>query len=129
MLHRVPLYAFLSGFTPGDIPGVGTFYDFFNRIWGNQNSNTQPKIKRKRKKKKMKKKPKKGEKSPLSKPGIVERLVERFFKHGSKKKSLPADKLFDFFQSQFLTISSELGLLGNPDNFTIAGDATPIETA
>lgn len=26
-LHRVPLYAILSGFTPLDIPGVGTFYD------------------------------------------------------------------------------------------------------
>ena len=27
------LYAILSGFTVGDTPGVGTFYDFFSRIW------------------------------------------------------------------------------------------------
>src|SRR5690606_16417457 len=32
-MHRVPLYAILSGFRPGDIPGVGTFYDFFRRLW------------------------------------------------------------------------------------------------
>lgn len=29
-----PLYAILSGFSPGDTPGVGTFYDFINRLWG-----------------------------------------------------------------------------------------------
>jgi len=28
------LYAILSGFEPGDVPGVGTFYDFFARLWG-----------------------------------------------------------------------------------------------
>lgn len=28
-LYRVPLYAILSGFEPGDVPGIGTFYDFF----------------------------------------------------------------------------------------------------
>lgn len=27
-LRRVPLYAIISGFEPGDTPGVGTFYDF-----------------------------------------------------------------------------------------------------
>ncbi len=32
-LHRVPYYAIISGFEPGDIPGVGTFYDFFKRLW------------------------------------------------------------------------------------------------
>jgi hypothetical protein len=29
-LYRVPLYAIISGFEPSDIPGVGTFYDFFH---------------------------------------------------------------------------------------------------
>jgi hypothetical protein len=31
-MYTVPLYAILSGFQPGDIPGVGTFYDFFPRL-------------------------------------------------------------------------------------------------
>ena len=27
------LHAIISGFTVGDTPGVGTFYDFHNRLW------------------------------------------------------------------------------------------------
>lgn len=127
-LHRVPLYAILSGFEPGNVPGVGTFYDFFSRLWGYRSPNIKSNIKRKRKKKK-KKKPKKGEKSPPKKPGIVKRLVERFLKYGSKKKVLPADRLFELFESAFLSVSSKLGLLGDPNNFGIIGDGTPIETA
>ena len=28
-----PLYAIISGFSPGDAPGTGTFYDFYSRLW------------------------------------------------------------------------------------------------
>ena len=31
-LHEKPLYALLSGFAPDDVPGVGTFYDFQDRV-------------------------------------------------------------------------------------------------
>jgi len=34
-----PLYAILSGFEVGDTPGVGTFYDFFDRIWDSDDNN------------------------------------------------------------------------------------------
>ena len=127
-LYRVPLYAILSGFEPGDIPGVGTFYDFFQRLWGLDNANVKPKIMRKRKKKK-KKKLKKGEKQVPKSPGIVEKLVNRFFRYGSKKKLLIGDRLFDFFQSQFLDVSAKLGLLGHLNSLGVAGDGTPLETA
>ena len=33
ILKRTPLYAILSGFEIGNLPGVGTFYDFFKRLW------------------------------------------------------------------------------------------------
>lgn len=33
-----PLYAILSGFEFGDTPGVGTFYDFLNRMWDSDDS-------------------------------------------------------------------------------------------
>ena len=33
MLKESPWYSILSGFTVGDPPGVGTFYDFFTRVW------------------------------------------------------------------------------------------------
>jgi hypothetical protein len=32
-LRTVPVYAILSGFSPDAVPGVGTFYDFFRRLW------------------------------------------------------------------------------------------------
>ena len=127
-LYRVPLYAILSGFEPGDIPGVGTFYDFFERLWGHDKQNIKPQIKPKRKKKK-KKKLKKGEKQVHRNPGIVEKLVNRFFRYGSKKKHLPGDRLFDFFQSQFLDVSAKLGILGDLNSLGVAGDGTPLETA
>jgi hypothetical protein len=34
LLHSMPFYALVSGFAPDDPPGVGTFYDFFNRLLG-----------------------------------------------------------------------------------------------
>lgn len=127
-LYRVPLYAILSGFVPGDIPGVGTFYDFFDRLWGFNSDNIKPKAKRKRKRRK-KKKPKKGEKQALKNPGIVEKLINRFLRDGAKKKTLPGDRLFEFFQSQILDVSAKLGLLGNLQSLSVAGDGTPLVTA
>lgn len=127
-LHRVPLYAILSGFELGDLPGVGTFEDFFKRLWGSSNPNIMPNIKPKKKKSKGKKKPKKGEKSAPRNPGIVGKLVERFLRYDSKQKSLPADRLYNFFQDQFLDVSARLGLLGDLDALGVAGDGTPVET-
>lgn len=34
-----PLYAILSGFEFGNTPGVGTFYDFINRLWDSDADN------------------------------------------------------------------------------------------
>ena len=39
-----PLYAILSGFEVGNTPGVGTFYDFFNRLWDSKDNNLSPRI-------------------------------------------------------------------------------------
>lgn len=32
-LKTFPLWAILSGFSPDNVPGVGTFYDFMKRLW------------------------------------------------------------------------------------------------
>ena len=37
-----PLYAILSGFDVGNTPGVGTFYDFFSRLWDAEDNNLNP---------------------------------------------------------------------------------------
>lgn len=31
-MRRSPIFAILSGFEPGNTPGIGTFYDFFTRL-------------------------------------------------------------------------------------------------
>jgi hypothetical protein len=62
-MYKVPLYAILSGFEPGDIPGVGTFYDFFPRLWACERKNYTSKVKS-LKRKRRPKKGKKGKKAP-----------------------------------------------------------------
>ena len=125
-MKRVPYYAILSGFEPGDIPGVGTFYDFFKRLWTASQNNLKPK---KQKRKRKPKKGKKGEKAPTTTTGKVKRLVEWVIRHATKKTDLPSDRLFHFFQSQILAISAKLGLLGDMNALSTAGDGTPIVTA
>jgi hypothetical protein len=127
-MHRVPLYAILSGFHPGDIPGVGTFYDFFPRLWASERKHATPRVKSTRWRRGKPKKGEKGEKSP-TKPGRVKRLVEWLLPRIDQKKSLPSDRLFEFFQSQFLAVSANFGLLGDLTKLNAAGDGTPIATA
>lgn len=127
IMHRTPIYAILSGFPLDDIPGVGTFYDFFPRLWGAVDKHIKPKKQRRRKGKA--KKGKKGEKAPTTTPGRVERLVNWMLRHAEQKTALPADKLFDFFQSQIVSVSVKLGLLGDTSALSAAGDGTPVVTA
>ena len=48
-------------------------------------------------------------------------------RHTDTKTSLPSDRLFDFFQSQIISVSASLGLLGNINSLSVARDGTPIE--
>lgn len=82
-LYRVPLYAILSGFEPGDVPGVGTFYDFFARLWAASIDNIKP---RKQKRKRKPKKGKKGEKAPTTTPGRIKRLASWMIRHMDQAK-------------------------------------------
>jgi hypothetical protein len=127
VMKRTPLYAILSGFELHDIPGVGTFYDFFKRLWPMLDSNVKSKTQKKRKAKP--KKGKKGEKAPTATPGRVKRLVRWMMRHATKKTKLPADPLFQFFQTQILSISAHFGLLGDLSALSVAGDGTPIVTS
>jgi hypothetical protein len=67
-MKRVPYYAILSGFEPGYIPGVGTFYDFFKRLWASSDKNFKPQKQKKRKHKV--KKEKKVKKRQLQLPSL-----------------------------------------------------------
>lgn len=71
MLREAPLYAILSGFPADDTPGVGTFYDFFSRIWKGSPDNLSPKDRFP--KMKPPKGKKKGEKTPCDSSSTASR--------------------------------------------------------
>lgn len=124
LLHRVPLYTILSGFPPDDVPGVGTFYDFFARLWGSCAKNQKPR--KQRRKRKAKKGQKKGEKAPTASPGRVQRLVRWMLRRFHRQVVLPSDQLFHLFQDSFLTVSANLGLLGDVRRLSLVGERPPI---
>jgi hypothetical protein len=126
-MKRTPLYAILSGFEVGDVPGVGTFYDFSKRLWASGEKHLRAQKRNRRKAKP--KKGKKGEKAPTTTPGRVARLVDWVMRHAAKKTDLPTDRLFHFFHDNILSVSACLGLLGDCSALSASGDGTPIVTA
>ena len=70
------LHALLSGFTVGDTPGIGTFYDFFDRLWLSDHNNLSDPVHPPKEKPK---KPKnKNEKAPPVEKITVKDLFEQF---------------------------------------------------
>ncbi|MCI8975296.1 MAG: hypothetical protein HFH79_17220 [Lachnospiraceae bacterium] len=125
MLRETPLYALLSGFSFGDTPGVGTFYDFFSRIWqGNSNNlspkNRFPKIKPPKGKKK-------GSKTPCDSSSIASKLLPLLERCHLKPKN-PFSLIFCLYKQQFLDLSIHKGLI-SPDHLALAEDGTPVRTA
>lgn len=123
-LRRVPLYAIISRFVPGHTPGVGTFYDFFHRLWSAPSPHLTGRIRPKRNKRPIKAK-KKGEKAPFTTRKKVERLVERILLRRSTISSLPTDRLMSLFQDSFVQVSALLGIRGDMSAPSLSGDGTP----
>ena len=126
-LHTSPFYAILSGFSPKDLPGVGIFYDFMNRLWNLNTPNFSPKIKPPYRKKV--KKPKiKGQKAdPVDKETVgdlITRLSASVFSFDKEAYGT----LLKIFRECFLDESIRRGAL-RTDTLDIAGDGTPIVTA
>ena len=48
-LKECPLYAIISGFSPDDVPGIGTFYDFFRHIWDSDQKHLYVQLRHKKK--------------------------------------------------------------------------------
>ena len=103
-----PLYAILSGFEPGNTPGVGTFYDFINRLWNFDDDHMSPHIHP----------PKTRVKKPKTKGT----------KADSVEKVTVAELLFTIYQKEFLDISVSNGFI-NTQSLALAGDGTPVITS
>lgn len=127
MLKECPLYAVISGFYPNNLPGVGTFYDFFNRLWCSDSDNFSPSLRYWKKKTPKGKKP--GDKTPNIKKTAAYRFIEFYKKHLLPNSSVsPLDLIFRLYKSQFLDKSVEKGLI-NLSDISLAGDGTPVRTS
>lgn len=125
MMRECPLYAILSGFLVGDTPGVGTFYDFFSRLWqsGSDNLSNHERYKTQKAKKGIKK----GDKTPTNTQTISSKLLP-YLERNPIKPDHAFSLIFRLFKGQFLDHSCDLGLI-NPIHLSLAGDGTPIKTA
>ena len=119
------LHALISGFNVGDTPGIGTFYDFFSRLWFSDKNNLTDAVHPPKEKPK---KPKgKEEKAPPVEKITVKALFEKL------EQEPPTDmdactRLFEIFSSLFLNHSAETGLI-SLKSLALAGDGTPVYTA
>jgi len=130
-LNQNDSYAILSGFKPDDVPGVGTFYDFVDRLFGiDDDKKQQHKTRTRIFKRKSNKKYKKNEKQPPKHSDIVNKLVQRMIKNDQKKLHLGQNEILQqIFRRTFVDHSAELGLLGDTNNLIASGDGTLIQTA
>ena len=125
-LKMNPLYAILSGFEPGNTPGVGTFYDFINRLWNSDDDHMSPHIHPL--KTKVKKPKTKGTKAdPVEKVTVAD-LLPSLEKTDFILDEQPYSSLFKIYQKEFLEISVSTGLI-RADALALAGDGTPVVTS
>ena len=122
-----PLYAILSGFEFGNTPGVGTFYDFFDRLWDSDSANVSPHV-HPLKKKKVKKPKQKGTKAESIEKISVDQLLKQLESGAFSIDDQPYCSLFKIYNKEFLSQSVERGLI-DTSNLSIAGDGTPFVTS
>jgi len=124
------VYAILSGFEPGDLPGVGTFYDFLDRlVFADREEKRRQRNRRKKFRRKPAKRLKKNEKLPPKHPDIVNKIVKRILKNRHQAPYLGKyDILYQFFIYCIVQHSAQLGLLGDLQDLIVSGDGTHVRT-
>lgn len=138
-LRSNPFFAIVSGFLPAcmgssrieninadPIPGVGTFYDFMDRLIRQDRILYKSKLRKRRKQKPKKKKHQKPDSPPTT---ITERLFNRIVKFSDSK--LPdsiESTLNNILKELFVLPSLETNLLGDSTKLDIAGDGTCMPT-
>jgi len=129
-LKSEPFWAILSGFTPLDTPGVGTFYAFEDRLCDFDKGQRVERTQHMRKPhSKPNHKLKKNEKNPPKHPDIVRRLVERVLRDEDQSQpERPDTSLQRIFRDCFVRPSAQRGLLGDPQSLTVSGDGMVFTT-
>lgn len=111
------------GFSPDDVPDIGTFYDFFRHIWNSEQKHLSVQLRHK------KKKTPKGKKLPNIKSTSAARFLDFYKKHPLPDPSFsPLSLIFRLYKQQFLDVSVSHGLI-QPSAISLAGDDSPIRTS
>ena len=121
-LRAHPVLAAVCGFEPDSVSGVGTFYDFLDRFWLEEEP---PKVLREPQREKSKK-PKGGEKLPEDDTNRVTRLVNKLLE-GYSFEGLEM-LLQKILTECAIKPSLKLGLCGDSRNLPFASDGSPLET-
>jgi hypothetical protein len=140
LMRQQPYYAIISGFGPAHVPGVGTFYDFMDRLLDLKRDKSKHLIRRKRKRKQTKKDKqvdKDKNKDTPKHQGIINRLAKHYLFQATE---LPSAWHFDaskFSQSECILMaifytclvakSIDLGLIDLKHLF-VAGDSTKLHS-
>lgn len=139
-LRSEPFFAILSGFIPAclgssridgltadPVPGVGTFYDFMDRLIRKDRALHKSNLRRFRRKPKSKQK--KHQKMDSPPTTLSERLVKRVIKYSDTKLPDSIEASLNLILKElFVRPSLKSGLLGDPLKFNIAGDGTCMPT-
>ena len=125
-LKMNPLHAILSGFEPGNTPGVGTFYDFINRLWNSDDDHMSPHIHPL--KTKVKKPKTKGTKADSVEKVTVANLLPVLENTDFELDEQPYSSLFAIYQKEFLDVSVSTGLI-HSDALALAGNGMPVVTS
>ncbi|MFI3202602.1 MAG: hypothetical protein R3Y54_13970 [Eubacteriales bacterium] len=119
------LHAILCGFTVGDTPGVGTFYDFQKRLWLSDDKNISNPI-HPPKKKPTKPKGKEEKAPPVEKITVADLFQQ--FQENPPSDMEPCVMLWEVFHQLFLQHSVDKKLI-SLETLALAGDGTPIVTS
>ena len=143
MMHDDPFYALISGFHPADVPGVGTFYDFQDRLVQRLHQpRTTPRRPHRRREQQDKADQHKDKNDLRPHQDIVNRLADRILARSFQPTSPAAvlEGYGDFsalpvweqilqpiFYACFVAHSAELGLI-DLENLHVAGDGSKLPT-
>jgi hypothetical protein len=144
LMRERPFYAIISGFDPARVPGVGTFYNFMDRLLGLDPKQVKhlyrPKSKRRQAKKDKQAAKDKNQDTPKHQ-GIVARLAERFLRQAANSPA-PQTPNWHFDESKFsqaervikaifyacvVSKSIDLGLI-DLKHLCVAGDSSKLRT-
>lgn len=118
------ILATLSGCSLEELPPLGSYYDFINRLWPKSNLYSHGELLPYNKNHKRASKPQFNEKLPNRRPGVVRRIKERILNCGNFDLR-PEKLLQELFTLLAVIPSAKLGLIPY-DNITLSGDGTAL---